>query len=183
LKLAVVRIILKDNLSRYLDIVRFDPILTGSTIEDFRMLTRSCSVAVLVSAILVSATLSGCGGGGVEDAPDVYPVKGKLTKGGSPIPEVTVEFIPTGKGISGTGTSADDGTFEIRGGSGHAGLPAGSYAVVLNKVVDMSAYESADGEDPTAGELPFPEEYQSSETSPSTVEVKAEPNEITINIE
>jgi hypothetical protein len=140
------------------------------------------TIAPLVPAVLTVAILSGCGSA-VEDAPEVFVVKGKLTKAGAPIAGVSIEFIPNSDGVSGTGTSGDDGTFEIVAGHGLKGMPAGSYSVVLNKMVDSAAYDMADGGDPTAVDLPFPQEYTDPTTTPKQVEVKAEENNITIEVE
>lgn len=133
-------------------------------------------------ALFVSATLTGCGGAGVDDAPEVYVVKGKLTKAGAPLPNVTVGFVPTSDGIGGTGTSGDDGSFEIQAGHGLNGMPAGNYAVVLSKLLDSSAYEGGGG-DPTSVDLPFSAEYQDPMTTPKRVDVKADENNFVIDIE
>lgn len=129
------------------------------------------TVCAIASLIVV-----GCGGG--DDGPTLHKVTGKLTKGGSPLKGVIVEFHPTDKDNPiCVGTTGEDGTFTLGTRSGKDGATAGSHKVVL--VMDAGA--AGDGENPygkDGGAAPkepeavFPAEYKSADTSPKTVEVK-----------
>ena len=148
---------------------------------------------VLFFAILISCT--GCGSGQAS----VYSVKGKLTKGGTPLGEVHLMLTPDGAD-SRPFSSADvraDGTFELKCSDGRMGAAAGSYKVVLAQMVTndgmagmkeaMAKMQGQGGSKPDMSKMAggnvalFPREYSDRKTSPKTVEVKAEDQ--TLNIE
>jgi len=120
----------------------------------------------------------GCGGG--DAGPTLYPVTGKLTKGGQPFPGVSITLTPTeGKGSVGLiATSKDDGTFEVITPQGGRGAPEGTYRVVLSKPVEMDY--SKPGAKPKASE-DIPKKYQSAQSTDQVIEVKKSgPNTIEI---
>lgn len=139
--------------------------------------------------LLLSVGLVGCG----EDEkgqPTLHPVTGKLTRGGQPVANVQVMFVPaTREGRGATGITDASGMFKMISPNAGEGVPAGQYKVVLTQAaasdaasVDMSRYTS--GKDPTKAEATeaFPTEYGSEQTTPKTVEVKTGPNEINIEL-
>lgn len=156
-------------------------------------LVRRFMVAV---ALIALVTLSGCG----DKGPKVYVVKGKLTKGGQPFGNVTITLAPwtgtePGPGPEGSAPVAADGTFRIRTGSeGRDGLPPGQYKVYLAGKQDTPDF--APGATPSMGGATagargttaptiaedFPPDWKSPRTSPKTVEVKAEENDLTIDV-
>lgn len=126
--------------------------------------------------------LSACGGSGPE-GPELHPVSGKLTKGGEPLANVQVTLSPTEEGnpIS-TGKTGQDGSFTLSTPQGGEGAAAGTYKVVLARELGEEAYGSGAGGDPTKEDLPFPEAYQSPDTTPKEVTVNPDGNDLTIDV-
>ncbi len=150
---------------------------------------RGVLLRLVVVASLMGMVFGGSGCGQSSDAPTVYPVTGTLKKGGEPLKNVTVTFVPVDSGQSAVGNTGDDGSFELTTANVGPGAIAGSYKVVLSMAAttDESKYtDSGEGEkppeDPTKAGLPFPEEYTSPDTSPKSVEVKQQSNQIDIDI-
>ena len=117
--------------------------------------------------------LFGCGAS-APPGPTIYPVKGKLTKGGQPLKGVNVGLYPAGgasaKGTPGSGVTDDAGAFEIRS-SGGVGVSAGSYKVVLSAPPPMIDYANQKG--PPKPSVELPKNLTSETTSDRIVEVKA----------
>lgn len=150
------------------------------------MLSRCNGVAwrALCLATLLTAALSGCGGG-ASDAPDTNAVTGKVTNGSEPLADIRVDFVPTGEGLPCSGTTDAEGVYTISRHTGTPGAPAGNYRVVLTDTkatVDASAYSAGGKTAPTAASSRIPEKWQKSETSPQSVEVKAGDNVIDIDV-
>lgn len=118
----------------------------------------------------------GCGRGG----PPMYPVSGAITVGGSPAPNVQVTFMPADASLPVASGNADaSGRYTLSSGANNRqGAAAGSYKVVLRQLeggseADVAArYTSGQGKAPVV-KSSFPKEYQSVETTPKQVEVKA----------
>jgi len=147
-------------------------------------LIRFCSTLSVMAVLVV---MTGCGGGAV-DRPSAYPVTGKLTGGSGSLTGVTIVFNPNDatKNTAATGTVKEDGSFELTTGDGRVGVEVGFYKVTLAVGPDVvqQAMENVSGSTGPALDAttaPFPKEYASTETTPKTVEVKAEVN--TINVE
>lgn len=102
---------------------------------------RGLSVGVLVVAC------AGCGGG--PSLPDTVPVSGKVTLNGQPLADASVTFVPTGttRGDGGFGTTAADGRYELRYLRGGAGVPAGTYRVVISKRAMPDGSPAVEGPD------------------------------------
>jgi hypothetical protein len=87
------------------------------------------------TALLVMAV--GCSSSS-EPKFKVIEVKGKVTKGGQAFPDAQVSLMPTGQiapNFPGAGGKTDaEGNFEVMTGT-QKGVPAGTYTVVVNKVV------------------------------------------------
>jgi hypothetical protein len=77
--------------------------------------------------------LAGCG-----DGLKRVPVEGKLTAGGQPLGQATVQFLPTNpaQGQGGMGRSDDGGNFTLIGSrDGARGVVPGEYKVRLSRLV------------------------------------------------
>jgi hypothetical protein len=141
--------------------------------------------AILLCICLISA---GCGAQSVS----VYPVKGKLMRGGVPLGDLYLVLSPVDseKNIPfAAATVKPDGTFELKSSDGRMGAAIGTYKVVLSAA-------AAENEDPMAAMLAmrdqmegkggamdpaklkpteiFPKEYKDVSTSPKTIEIKGE---------
>lgn len=132
----------------------------------------------------------GCSGG-EEGAPELHPVSGKLTVGGSPVENVQVSFVPADENVrAATGNTDTSGQFTLASPNAGPGAMAGQYKVVLTPGTgaDASAMESqyaTGGGDPAAAavkESPIPKEYLKFETSTKLVEVKEGENEINLEL-
>ncbi len=146
---------------------------------------RRVRYLVLLSIVAVA----GCG----EDEkgqPTLHPVTGKLTRGGQPVANVQITFVPaTREGRGASGITDASGLYKMVSLNAGEGVPAGQYKVILAQsgaadasTIDRSRYTS--GQDPSKAEATeaFPKEYGSEETTPKTVEVKTGPNEINIEL-
>lgn len=137
--------------------------------------------------IVPCCLLIGCGGGGPPKQAQ-HPVSGKVTVKGSPLTDCTISFVSTDPekvaGFSGVLDSSGNYTLTDQA-DGKSGAFAGTYKVVLSQSPEAAkkAMMEGGGKGYAEGGLPFPEEYLSAETSPKEVEVKAESNEINIEIE
>lgn len=133
----------------------------------------------LSSFFLISLCLgvTGCGGG-VDDAPTLYPVKGTIKKDGQGIKDIRVSFVPAEDGLPAVGVSGEDGSYELRNPKGGAGAQAGTYKVVLSVTTSEAGYSG--GGDPSKAKLPFPKSYSSATTTPKSAEVKQGENVVDI---
>ena len=77
------------------------------------------------------ALLSGCGGSGPSDAPERYDVQGKVTFAGNPIPQGTIQFVPS-KGNKGPAGSASIVNGEFNTADGGTGIIGGSHEIIFN---------------------------------------------------
>jgi len=115
----------------------------------------------------------GCGGGGTE-GPKTFPVTGKLTVGGQPVPDVIVQLIPLDPAKLGAAGKTDaSGQFKVTATNGTAGAVAGKYKVVLQKTggMDASQYTNPGAGGPPKVTLPFPAEYAAAATTPKEIDV------------
>ena len=86
----------------------------------------------LVLAALGLACLSGCG----KKKVDLYPTTGMVKINGEPAPKILVVFMPTDptvnpEGPNPTGTTGEDGKFQLTTIAFNDGAPAGEYRVRL----------------------------------------------------
>jgi len=122
--------------------------------------------------------LTGCGS---NDG--VYPVNGRVTwtdgTAAVELAESTVELQSADdapKRFSPRGEVQADGTFQLRTHKPNDGAPAGNYRVIVMPKLTMD-----DEARPT--KLPLPNKYQQFKTTPLTVEVKPDSNEVTFTVE
>lgn len=154
-------------------------------------LPRCCRYAVLTCLCLSSWFAIGCGGG--PGGPQ-GKVGGKVTYNGNPVAEGTaVSFIGESGSGSGAGTTAADGSYQLRSTSGDK-LPVGKYRVVIMPPAGptMSPEEAmkqsmANAQAQTAsksdGEAMIPDQYRTIAKTPLNFEVKAGDNVIDITLQ
>jgi len=96
-----------------------------------------CSTSLkLIPVLILSLTLSACGGG-PSDTPPMAPVKGVVTLDGKPLTTGTIQFTPDkDRGTTGRmalGGIKEDGTFELMGDGAQVG----------HHLVSIECYESS----------------------------------------
>ncbi|MFN8710643.1 MAG: carboxypeptidase regulatory-like domain-containing protein [Planctomyces sp.] len=123
---------------------------------------RASYSALLFS--LIVCTAFGCGRG---DLPELAPVTGTITIDGKPYPNGFVQFFSQGGGRPGTGSTDENGKYEIKYLHGVDGARVG-----INRV-EIST-EWPDGEPPIGESDPIGEEYNTKSTL--TADVKDEDN-------
>ena len=120
----------------------------------------------MVAALALTLS-AGCGG---RDLPDLAPVQGTVTLDGEPMPYLMVQFLPEGGGRPSTGTTDNQGHYELTYVAGEMGAKVG-----MNKVEILFVWP--DGE-PTPGiEDMVPEKYKGQNTTLS-FDVKAGENNV-----
>ncbi len=131
---------------------------------------------------MLTAAIAGCGGG-APSGPKLFPVNGKLTKGGAPLGGIVISLFPTdanSKAPALTGVTQDDGSFSIRTNAGNAGAPVGSYKVVLAAPPPEIDYATQQG--PPKKSTVIPEKYTTAMSTDKTFEVKSGSNDLNIEI-
>lgn len=150
--------------------------------------SHSNKAAVLAGLFVITA-IAGCGGGSVS-RPSAFPVTGKVTGASGALEGVTIVFNPNDASTnsSATGILKADGSFELETSDGRIGAEVGFYKVTLAvgaeavKKAMESMMASGQMNGPPSASAPFPEEYLTVETTPKTVEVKPEINQISIEL-
>lgn len=128
---------------------------------------------------LMMLSFYGCGGG--AEKLDLYPVTGKVTKGGEPAADVMLTlFSKTGDAPGLMAVSGADGTFEVVMGNGDKGAPVGTYSIVLSDRQATDVDYSNPGGAPAKSER-IPKVLTDKSSSDLLVEVKAD-GENTIDI-
>lgn len=131
---------------------------------------------------LAPMCLFGCGGSGYE-GPALYPVSGKLTKGGAPLGGVNISLVPTGESKDVPALVAvtkDDGTFTITTSSGLSGAPEGTYKVVIIAPPPEIDYATQQGP-PKASDV-VPKKYTSAASTDKTFDVGKSGNDLQIDL-
>lgn len=141
-----------------------------------------CALAVFISA------LSGCGNG-----PDgAYPVSGKVTLDGKPLPYVKITFIPDNGDRSASAVTDGEGVFDsastLRPGDG---VFAGSHKIVITSkhppgMPGEGQTGFGEGGDGSSGDAeitpPFPAKYGNVALSDLTATIEEKSNEITFEL-
>jgi hypothetical protein len=130
-----------------------------------------------VGTPVVLAVALGCG----DDRPPVYPVHGKVTFGGKPLPGGgSISFVPLGNqpGKTAAGAIAEDGTYRLTTHSPGDGSMAGEFRVVISQVTEKEPEPTPDGQAPKAAwSLPqadrIPAVYSDHYGSPLKAKVEA----------
>ncbi len=126
-----------------------------------------------IAGIGLTVMLIGCGG------PTTYPVGGKVTLDGKPLPRASISFISEAEdGPSGFGTTDDQGQYTIEPDDDVDGLPVGKYKVRI-----WSGRESNPDDDPPQAAIPetVPMKYNTATTL--IADVKAEENTIPFKLD
>jgi hypothetical protein len=138
----------------------------------------------------LSALLSGCGG--APPGPTLYPVKGKVTLEGSPLPNATVTFQPESGPIA-SGVTDVNGEFTLKTGAAE-GAVAGTHRIAVvattgekitgNPTPDDLAAMSLTGKPLPQPKSLIPERYSKFETSQltATVTEDAAQNVVTLDL-
>jgi hypothetical protein len=141
-------------------------------------MSKRMGLKLLGTLTLASVCLIGCGQRELHKN-DVYSVQGTLLLHGEPAAFVIVHLEPTAsnKGVACEGTTREDGTFELRTYSNedNDGAAPGEYKVILEEYDPVRSGPLPKGSKPT----PIPKGNM--ETG-QTVEIKAEPNTLEINV-
>ncbi len=143
-----------------------------------------------LSALLLGATLLGCGGASREGAQATHKVTGKITQGGAPVADATVTFSPTGDQPPAFGRTGTDGTYTLTTYDSGDGAAAGSYKVRITKSDGGAGVPGPpaghDPNNPSAFKAPpypgqsrgsgsvLPEQYAKDDTTPLTAVVSAD---------
>jgi hypothetical protein len=107
---------------------------------------RRVTTTILAAAL---AALTGCAGGS-GPRPTGVPVTGKVLLNKEPLAGALLTFIPdTPGGDGGSARTGPDGSYTVIRPQG-AGLPAGSYRVVINRRVMPDGSPVAEGTSPNA---------------------------------
>jgi len=143
--------------------------------------------------LLVIFGVVGCGSGTPQAK--LFPVKGRVTLKGAPLTGCTLVLIPVkadpGADDGYSGVLNEKGEFELSSMKGKAGAAAGSYRVTFSmatadpnseqaRQAAMQAMMSGGGKPPVPKTPPYPSEYATYNTSPKTVEISREANELLI---
>lgn len=140
------------------------------TNEIVMSLRRQTCAFPVAAAALVASLASGCGG-----SEKLVQVTGTVTRGGKPVPNLMVHFMPE-KGPRSIGVTDENGQFKMRQTSGEEGVFAGTQKVWVE--LPAASVKDAKG-DPTKGPKPTkndPEiaailkKYGKAETTPIVVE-------------
>ena len=113
------------------------------------LIRHSFRIVVGRVAILMVTLLVGCGGG--VDGPDRYPIEGKVTYDGKPLPKGNIIFIPDdSKGNAGPGTTVAvlNGVFKSE-----EGTIGGPHIAEITGYDGIPIISGEGGEDPTGTEL------------------------------
>lgn len=126
------------------------------TVSRLRLASRA-RIAFATSMAL-AAVLVGCGGPDRKSSEPLIPVIGTVTLDGQPLDEADVNFVPEGStlGQGGYGRTGKDGTFKASTPFGEPGLAAGSYRVVIQKLVTPDGKAFAGSVDPNIPPIEAP---------------------------
>lgn len=142
-----------------------------------------------LSALFLALHALGCGG---ASGPPLYDVRGKLSwDDGSAIPNATVNFMPSAKGIpTSAARTNDSGDFVLTTSSGQLGAAAGKFKVVVlgprpeaktpEQMTD--AYKNPGKAAPTPAGDVIPAEYTSADKTPIEIEITGAKKDLAITI-
>ena len=115
-------------------------------------------------AILVCATIAGCGGGGQ----DLEPVSGKVLKDGAVLNNIAISMVPITSGVAAIGTADKSGLIVLKT-NGVNGVVKGRYKVAFSEPIrEMTPEALASGKPPP---MSFSQKFTSGETSGVEFEV------------
>ncbi len=123
--------------------------------------------------------LAGCGESNRPIFQTTYPVRGRVVLAkGSPVPGGQLEFHPENPELpEARAAIKSDGTFVVGTYKVNDGAVPGRFTVTIDALV----YDKA-GNLRTSKSLPIPRKYADVRTSGLQVEIRAEPNEVTLRL-
>ena len=125
--------------------------------------------AEFLCATLLSSVLIGCGGGGVDDYPDMGSVSGTVTMDGKPVVGASVSFQPADPGSrTSFGTTDEDGYYELTYSANMEGAKVGDHTVRISTY--KPAGPGPEGDVVAATAETIPNQYNSQSTLKKTVE-------------
>jgi hypothetical protein len=135
-----------------------------------------------IAAALAALGVAGCGPTSLPKEA-VYPARGKVTLNGQPVQMAQIELEPVtpGQGAEATGIIGPGGTFALRTYSNTKepdGAVPGKYKVVIKGYDPTVTGVAPKGVTPTK----VPAKYASTSTTDKTVEIKAESNNLKIDL-
>ena len=99
---------------------------------------------LLLAAICLLPLVTGCMGGSSGGEVDVYPVTGKITTGGSPVPNASVSFTPLDGQPIAIGRTDSEGVYNLTTYDANDGAAEGSYIVLVMKTGGSTKEEMSD---------------------------------------
>lgn len=102
-----------------------------------RLIQNSWTIAAIASLLI-----AGCGGGGPDDAPELYGVTGTIKYNGQPVPGAKVMFLGDGSAPPAVGVTNSSGEFVLSSLAG-TGAAAGKHAVVVVKNSESATSQPA----------------------------------------
>lgn len=145
--------------------------LNAPRLLQFRVLKASTLLAVLL--------FLGCG-------PSLVPVEGVVTLDGELLPDAAVTFKHVETGVSATGTTDQQGRFQLRASNNGDGALPGLYEIVVMCVEYEGVSEATDGIEGGGGGLTeiwiTPKRYASAKTSGLTTEVCAQMPDVRLDL-
>jgi hypothetical protein len=113
-----------------------------------RRFTRSSAMVGIIWMSALALPFTGC----VEKGPELIPARGIVTIGGKPAANILLQFLPdVGEDAQGSwptsyGTTAEDGSFELKTADGSVGAVPGPHKLIL---VDLEEERPAQGQERT----------------------------------
>jgi hypothetical protein len=120
-------------------------------------------------AAVALVILSGC----ADDTPPIGYVTGMVTRGGKPVPNLTIGFTPT-EGRPSWGMTDADGRYELHWDADHDGAEVGTHKVSAAYIPGSPDEEAAlaKGKRPPEELAAITKKYGNYQTTPLTIEVK-----------
>jgi adhesin HecA-like repeat protein len=125
----------------------------------------------ILLAALCCAVCWGCGPAGGGNAPNLIPVKGKVTYKGKPLAKGMIKFHSDGFGRDARGKIESDGTFVLTTNTQGDGVAAGEHRISITELDNSLAKDRA------------LKKYASPNTSRLTVTVDADHTEHTFDLQ
>ncbi|WP_152050664.1 hypothetical protein [Tautonia marina] len=138
-------------------------------------------VPFLIALVITPLAMVGCGGD--PDAPEIARVTGQVTRGGKPVPNLTVNYMPT-EGRPSWGITDAQGQYELEYNADYKGAKVGHHKVyvVFNPTSMDGSVGSVEGltaEDRQA----IQEKYGSEQTTAMEVDVSEDGQVIDLKLD
>lgn len=131
--------------------------LSFSTSERLRRIVRK--LILLISLVVATQFLAGCGSAPASKREPVFPVSGKVTYKGQPVVDADVTFFCKEKNMSSFARTDAEGKFRLTSFASFDGAPAGKHLITVAKVdAPKGATKEVDINDPAYDPLKLVEE-------------------------